>query len=145
MTAKTNIKAGTGRSLVIGVPDIDRKLKKLPAALARKTLSTSMRESMRPVLTAVREETPVGETGQLRRAIRLRVAKTKRGNIKLVVMIGEGFFVGKTFYGSFVELGAEHIEARLFMTRVYERMKAAVKRDAIARISSGLDAAIKGL
>ena len=139
-------KAGGGKAIVVGIPEIDRKMRRLPAVVGRKVLSKAFRESMKPILSAAKEAAPVGATGQLKAAIRLRVGKVKRGSgqVKMVVLIGKGWFKGDQYYGSFVELGTERIKARLFMTSVYERMKESAKADAIARVRAGIDEAIKG-
>ena len=146
--ANGKVVGGSGKSLriVLGIPELDRKLRSLPAKLEKKVVRQALREALKPLLAATRQAAPQGLTGQLRRAVRLRAAKrTRKGNIRFIVQIGAGFFVGKTFYGSFVELGTKYIEARHFMTRVYESHKEAAKQDAIARIKSGVDSAIASL
>jgi len=139
-------KAGGGKAFVLGIAEIDKKMRRLEPKIAKQVVRKEIREAMKPILAAAKEAAPVGETGQLKAAIRLRVGKVKRGTgqIKFVVMIGKGFFKGDQYYGGFVHFGTNRMHARLFLTAVYERLKDSAKSRAIQGILAGLDRAIKG-
>lgn len=133
-----------GKIIVTGDKEIDRKLRQLEAKLAKKVIRQALRPALKPTLALARELAPVGETGDTKKAIKIRAGLRSRGRIKIVVMIGAGDFKGKTFYGSFPEFGTSRQKAQRFMIRAFEQTKVAVKADAERRILAGAEQAIKG-
>lgn len=89
-----------------GHHELDAQLKGLAVAIQKKLFRQAARKAARPVLDDAKRNAPIGKTGKLRKAIRLRAMKrTRTGRIGVQVTIGERYFSGSTFYGGFVELG----------------------------------------
>lgn len=100
----------TPRDIVLlsvrGDKAIFKKLKRLERKDAKQVIMRSARTAMRPVMKAAKGYAPVGETGNLRKSIKLRALKRNRkGNIGVRVAISDQWFVGKMFYGAFQEFG----------------------------------------
>jgi HK97 gp10 family phage protein len=100
----------TPRDIVLmsvrGDKEIMKKLKRLERKDAKKVIVRSARAAMRPVMQAAKKGAPVGETGNLRKSIKMRALKrNRRGNIGVRVAISDRWFVGPMFYGAFQEFG----------------------------------------
>lgn len=90
---------------LVGDRKLIRKLERLEKKDARRAIRRGSRAGIKIVTAAVKAAAPVGATGQLRKAIRTRAAKRSRRFIGAVTRLGEGYFKGETFYGSFQEFG----------------------------------------
>ena len=130
------------KKVVTGVAEIDRALRDLEPKLGKKVIRQEMRKSLKATQTAAKQLAPVA-SGAVRNAIKIRAGKTKRGRISIIVILGEGDFVGKTFYGAFVDLGTKRIIARMFMTRAFESTKDSAKNQAVAGILAGLEKIVR--
>lgn len=90
---------------VRGDKAVMRQLAGLPRALQRKVLSRCARIAMKPMLAAARSAAPKA-SGALRKGIKLRaLKKNRRGQVGVLVGVGEKWFVGDQFYGAFQEFG----------------------------------------
>lgn len=89
---------------VKGLDELRKKLDSLGKVQAGKFLRTSMREAMKPVRDAAVSVAPYN-TGATKASIKLKAAKLKNRNPGIEVVIGEGWFKGKTFYAAFIEFG----------------------------------------
>jgi len=69
--------AGVDISL-IGNKQMQRKLRRLGKLIQKKIVKKALREGARPVLKSAQANAPV-DTGLLKRSLKLRVLKTKRG------------------------------------------------------------------
>lgn len=125
---------------ITGVKALDRKLRQLEPKVARKVIRQALRKALRPVQARVKQLAPVGETGQLKRAVKIRAARSRRrGEIKLRVVIGKDDFTGTQFYSSFTEYGSSKQPAQHFMRRAFDSTKDEAKRTAISEIRAGIE------
>lgn len=138
-------KAGGGqKAIVTGVKELDAILRDLEPKLARKYIRKGMRDGMKLVRDQARADAPV-RSGTMRKAIKVRAGRSrKRGRIAIEVRVGEGDFKGDTFYGAFVEYGTSRQKAQEFMLRAFRERGEAARREIIAAIVSGVQAARKG-
>lgn len=93
---------------VQGARELDAKL----SALDRKVSTAIVRKALRDGAKVIRDVTktvvPV-ETGQTLKALKVRSGRSrKKGRVRMKVQIGEGDYVGDTFYASFLEMGYKH-------------------------------------
>jgi len=127
---------------VTGIKEIDRKLKDLEPKLAKKVIRREIRKSLKPIEAEARVLAPVGLTGRLSKAIRIKAGRSRRGQIKLIVSIDRKDLPAEVFYGGFVNWGTKYMEPRLFLTRAYEHGKEQAKNDIIAGVLKGIDEAL---
>lgn len=144
---------------ITGLKPAIKALKTLDAKVAKKVLRQSMRKALKPMQQAVKAEAPV-RTGALKRAIKVRAGKRKRGQVSVVVAASSKDFTGKTFYASIIEYGSGKHSTRQrttkkrnrkrktnfeghrpnpFMLRGFEKTKNAVRDDAIKLILAGVE------
>lgn len=97
MAIKATLRLEGGKAL-------ERKLKTLPTRVRNKVVRTALREGAKIVQHATKELAPV-RTGLLKKSIKVRAAKRKRGRIAINVQMGAGDYKGETFYGAFIEYG----------------------------------------
>jgi HK97 gp10 family phage protein len=90
---------------VRGDRELKRKLNQLANKEVKKIVRQAMRAGAKVILPRARANAPVGATGNLRRAIKVRAAKRSRKYIGINVTLGKGFFQGDEFYGAFQEFG----------------------------------------
>jgi hypothetical protein len=91
-------------------PDMEElraELKKLPTNLAAKHFGAALRKAVQPGLTALRQATPKGPTGNLRRSIKTKV-KTYPRNGTAVGMVGYSWGgENKGYHQGFIEFGTK--------------------------------------
>jgi HK97 gp10 family phage protein len=148
-----------GRDFVItGVKALDRKLKALEPKVAKKVIRQALRKAAKPVQARTRALAPVGETGQVKRAVKIRAStRTRKKVIRLRVLIGKGDFVGQQFYGAFAEYGTKQSgtgrkggrrrpgqKGQHFMKRAFDQTKDQARRIAIDEITAGIEREAKG-
>lgn len=93
---------------VHGHAAILKRLKKLPIRLRKQAITRAGRIAMRPILIAARANAPKGETGTLRKSIRLRALKresTKTRWAGVRVATSDVWYTGPEFYAAFQEFG----------------------------------------
>lgn len=104
--------------IVTGIMEIDRALKQVEAKTQKKIVRRSMRNSMKKeVLAEARAKSPV-DSGLMKSQIKVRAGNAKRGDIAVVVQVGDKKF--NNFYPKFVEFGTTNIAAREFMRKAYQ-------------------------
>lgn len=128
---------GAFRVTVQGDKKLLAKLNRLGRTEANKVIRTALRAGSKTIADETKRLAPVGQDrgshkkGTLKRAIKVRAMKRKRGRIGTMVQIGQGFFKGATFYGGFVALGHKIGSRKLGGSRgqvpANEFMKTAVK------------------
>lgn len=123
---------------ITGVREIDKALRELEPKIAKKVLRQAMRKSMKVVQKAVKENVPVDE-GQLRDAIKVRAGKRSRKGFTIEVQIGEGDFVGDTYYGAFQEYGTSKMEGKGFMRKAFDETAEQARKEAIELIRKGIE------
>jgi HK97 gp10 family phage protein len=135
---------------ITGIKELDTALKQLEPKLQKKVLRQAMRESLKPVRSAVKAEAPVGETGDLAKSVKIKSGKRKKDTIRLNVQIGAGDFKGATYYAAFVEYG-HHIGSRKlgdartlqpandYMKRAFDQTKEQARETARRLILAGIE------
>lgn len=96
-----------------------RKLKSLDAAIERKFIRKATRSGAAIVAKATKDKAPK-LSGRLRKQIRVRAMKRKKGRIGYSVVISARASDADAFYGAFVELGANGKEGLGFVRKSYE-------------------------
>jgi HK97 gp10 family phage protein len=139
--------------IITGIREIDKRLKKLPGAVAKKVIRRSMRDGLKIVAAEIKSQVPV-LTGLTKSAVQVRAVKSrKRNSISLETRIGskkEGLIVhpksGKpVFYPAVVEYGREGVAPNPFMRRAYDSKGEAAKQVTILRIKTGVDEEVRRL
>src|SRR5689334_6562106 len=98
--------AAPGMRLSIkGLGDLQKRLRSLEPRVARKVITQSLREGAKIVAAEARRLVPV-DTGQLKKSIKVRTGKARKGRKSVIVMTGnQNLFKGQQFYAGFVEYG----------------------------------------
>lgn len=91
-----------------GIKGVDKALKKLPDAVAKKVVRKAMRSAMKPVAARVKVLAPK-KTGELSREVKVRAGKGRKGSIRIDVRLGnataDNAHSGDQFHGAFQEFG----------------------------------------
>jgi HK97 gp10 family phage protein len=128
---------------VTGIKVVDQALASLEKRVAKKVLQQSMRRAMKPVAQAVKENAPVGESGDLKDSIKVRSLKRSRVRQGIVVLISETTIKSERFYEAFTELGTSKTPANPFMRNAFDEKGESAKEDAINLILQGVDKVVK--
>lgn len=128
----------SGAITIIGVPALDRAMKKLTPVVQKKVVRFAIRRAMKPVLAAAKANAP-HEEGLLRSALKIRAAKRSRKAISIFVRIGEGDFRGETFYGAFQEYGTRTIPAKGYLRQAYDEAGPTARDIALQGIRDGIE------
>jgi HK97 gp10 family phage protein len=83
---------------------IDKKLKKLEKRTAKKVVTKELRNTAKVFQKESKTLAPV-EKGDLKKSIKVKAMKRKKGRIGVNAIISEGDFKGDQYYGSFQEFG----------------------------------------
>lgn len=110
---------------VFGDKELQRKLKALPLILQKKILRSAMRAGGKIVLDSAKQRVPV-DTGALQASLKLRAMKRSKNVLGVQILTGKGFFVGKQFYGAFLELGTHKLPARPYLRPALEENRTSV-------------------
>lgn len=84
---------------ITGDKKLTRKLEQFEAKVAKKIVRKAMREAMRPMHAAVKGNMPVGETGGMKRSVKLRALKRSRRGFGIEVHV-ESPGVGAVEFGT---------------------------------------------
>jgi len=137
------------------VRSITKSFARMASKETKKKIRKILRENLKKALPAARANTPE-VTGRLRKAIKIRAAKSKKA-IAVSLGYGDKDFAGTAFYGGFVEWGYERkfkvirqgeryittkkpeeppkkIPGQLILTRVAEQKGPGIVRDAAREI-----------
>lgn len=133
MARKSRVKFG-----ILGVREIRKAYQNLPKKVANKVVRQAVRTSLKPMHQAAKQDAPKGETGLLKRSMKLRVrAKKKRGTIAMDVRTGDGDFKGATYYGGMVNFGTKRQPAQRFMERAFDATRSTATKTARRLIREG--------
>jgi HK97 gp10 family phage protein len=91
--------------LTVDVSSAIAGLKDLETKVAKKYVRKALRAAAKPTLAAAKATAPVGESGELQRAVKLKSGGIKKGIIRIIVGVGKKWFTGPTFYAAFVAMG----------------------------------------
>lgn len=114
---------------VEGLPELIKALRLFENKVFNKGLKKAFRDGSKIIQKAVKDETPKGSSGLLKKAIKVRASKRKKNRIGVNVQIGQGSFKGESFYGGFIEFGTKNsegkakIKARRFMKKGFDKAK----------------------
>lgn len=147
---------------VIGAKEVERKLKELEPKLAKKVLKRGLRAGAKIVRKAAQSKAPI-KTGGIKKGIKVRAGKTKKGFISIRVGVGNQWFTGPNFYAAFVEFGHKvgrrlskakdaalhdtrkgYVEGQHFIEEAYKASQQAAKAAAIAKILAGIEEVGRG-
>lgn len=139
---------------ISGIKGIDKALTELPNRVAKKVIRKAMRSALKPVQSRVKALAPVGETGQLKQAVKVRASKRKKKLIFLNVRIGKQDFTGDTYYGAMVEFGHKirsggqvvgQVEGQHFMQKAFDQTAPQARDEATKAIKEGIEQEAKAL
>lgn len=102
--------------------ELEQALKGLEPKVAKQIVKKAMRKGMKLIQSAAKDKAPF-ETGQTKKAIKVRAAKLGRKGIGIDVKVGEGDYKGETFYASFLEYGTSKMPPKPFMRPAYDSKK----------------------
>jgi HK97 gp10 family phage protein len=127
--------------IITGIPQIDRKLKRLPIRIQKKVVRQSIRKSLKVMQAEVVANAPV-YTGVTKQNVKVRAVKTrKRGSIELEVKVaGDDKLYKvqangtKVFYPAIVEY-----KKNAFMRRSFDTKGEAVRNLAIQLMKVGVE------
>lgn len=121
-----------------GATEIRRALRTLEPKLANRVIRQALRKAQKPIAAETKALAPVDE-GTLRSAVKVRAMRRKRGRIGVIVIIGQGDFKGKTFYGAMKELGTKFAKALHFMKRAFQSRQAQALEIVQSEIAQGIE------
>ncbi len=101
---------------------LDRKLAQMDRKVQNKMVRDGLKAGLQPILDEAKANAPV-KRGLLKRSLKIRGAKRRRGTIGRAIITKEGFFKGEAFYAGFVEFGTKFIKPRKFIKRAFDRRK----------------------
>jgi HK97 gp10 family phage protein len=119
---------------IAGIPEVQKAFRELPNTLAKKVIRQALRAGMKVIKNEAVKLAPkksrkskktknLKRTGALRKAIKVRAVVRKRNVIGIDLKVGDGDFLGKTFYAAFVEFGTSRMPAHPFMRPAFESKK----------------------
>lgn len=106
---------------VEGLEELERTLRELPDKVEKKVVSQALRKGLKPIQKEAKNLAPV-LSGQLKKAIKIRAGKRKKGQVSVNVIIGDKDF--QNFYPKFIEYGTSKLPANPFMRTAYANKKA---------------------
>ena len=124
-----------------GDKQLDAFFRTFPMKVQKKVVRKPLRDGAKIINDAAKTIAPV-QSGQLRRALKVRAAKRSRRNKNVVTVrpqIGEGDFKGDTFYGAFVEYGTKKMAGRHYMEQAFKTKSEPAKNVVLAGIKQGIE------
>ena len=115
-----------------GGRELEAKLQQLDRTTAKKYTRQALRAGAAVIRKEARDNAPV-ESGQLKRAIRTRAGRTKKGSVSVLVSASSKWYSGDEFYAAFQEFGFKagrtQVEGKHFLQNAAES-----KKDEAARV-----------
>ncbi len=108
-------------------------LKALEPKVAKKITKQAMRPAMKVVQQEAKANAPV-ESGQTKKAIKVRALKKSRTRFGLEARVGEGDYKGDEYYAAFLEYGTSKMEPQPFMRPAFDSKKDGARRIAIEEL-----------
>lgn len=127
---------------VQGIPQLVKALQELEKKLSNQILRTELRAAAKEVAADIKENAPVGETGDLRRAVKVRSAKRKKGRIGFSASFAKSK-AADAWYGPFVDLGTAHQPAQNFIEKSFDSKAEQLKNELPQRIAKRIEQAAK--
>lgn len=128
---------------IVGLEEVERALRMLPAAAAKKAIRQALRIGGKMVLAQAKQNVPVA-SGALKKSLKVRAGKRTRKNvISIRVATADDWFKGDTFYGAFIEFGTVRIKAQHYVQRAYDQKKVAVSAMLRRTILANIDILVR--
>jgi len=90
--------------IITGLKETIERLEKLDAAVQKKILRKALRAGAKLTLAAAKANAPF-KSGDLKRSLKVRAGRSKKGTIRVIMGSGRKWFQGtRQFYGSFITL-----------------------------------------
>jgi len=124
-----------------GARELDRKLARLEKRTAKKVMRKALRAGGKVILAEAKRRAPK-RTGALAASLKVRAAKRsrRRRGVAVIVATAEGWFKGDEFYGAFVELGTEDMEAQPYVRPAYDAKKGQAVQVIMTEAGRGIEA-----
>src|SRR4051794_26574427 len=106
-----------------GAKELAVIFKTLPSKVEKQIARKSLRQGTKIIQKAARDDSPV-DTGQLRRSLKIKTMKRKKGRIGMIVQASpKGLPSNKSFYAAFIQYGSKKrgIAPNPFMLRAIDR------------------------
>lgn len=87
-----------------GMDELTNQMAKLEAYAQKDVIQKACKKSAKIVADEAKELAPE-KSGQIKRAIRVRLGRIKRGGFSALAAMGRKWFTGEEFYGGFQEFG----------------------------------------
>jgi HK97 gp10 family phage protein len=111
-----------------------KNLREFPQKVERRALSKAGRAATKLIAARAKELAPMQDKpkrgqklrsprGRLKKSIKVRAMKRKKGRVGFRVTTGQGDFKGDTFYGGMVEYGTTRQPAQPFMRPAWDEKK----------------------
>jgi HK97 gp10 family phage protein len=138
---------------VNGQKAISRALKELGPTIGKKPIRKGARAGAKVMAVEVTNRAPVGKTKQLRKQVKVRTLKVKRGNILIGATTGgKSLNEGDGFYGQFAEYGRRpggwhkgSLKPRPFIVPAFESVKVRANQVAVDVITTETNKEIRKL
>ena len=115
-----------------GMEKLQQFLNDMPLNMQKKAARQALRPAFKKMLDGAKGNSPQ-ETGQIKRAFKMRAAPRSRKFIGIDVILDGELFNGE-FYGAFLEYGTKHIKPKGFIRKAYDENEKAVEQDALNKI-----------
>jgi len=143
--------AKTGLSVnieVLGDKALQKALNALPITMERKIVTQALRKAAKPVLATAKARCPV-KTGALRKSLKLRAIKRRKGNFGVRIMTGTRKELGipaeyPYYYPAHVELGHAGTPAIPFLRSSLEDHRTQCLQMVALMVRAGIDKATAG-
>jgi len=133
-----------------GFKELEKSLLQLETKVAKKVVRQALRAGGKILLKAVKQKVPV-DTGELKKNIKVKAGKRKKGQASIFVGTSEKNYSGPYFYASFVEYGhlqgsrniakanREFVAARPYMRPSFDLTKKAVEKEITTKLLEGIN------
>lgn len=125
---------------ILGIPELQRKLLELPLKVQKKVVRQALRKQGKYVQAEAKARVAVGESGDLKRTIKVRAMKRRKARPKefgISVQIGTGLQEGR---GTFTELGTSRQAAQPSLRPALAENRERILRDLGIDIGRGIEA-----
>jgi len=120
-----------------GVKKLEKRLKSLEPKVGKGIVRGALKDAAKPLLQEAKERVPV-KSGDLKKSLRVRTMKRKKGRYGVEMATKDGWFKGDQYYGAFLEFGTKNMPAKPFMRPAYDNKKDEAASIIKSRIKSGL-------
>jgi HK97 gp10 family phage protein len=129
------------RVKISGLQHVKKALSELAPKVEKKVIRDAIRTAAKPILAEIKNLVPVGETGDLKKSLKIRVVKKKKkGTIAFLIgSSAKGFRNSEQYYGAFLELGTRKQKPLGFIRKAYDEKGKEAADEAMRLILEGLN------